>query len=53
VEVGDLKRGFDLDVKNPNKEFVETEHTSAELLAALKKSFQRSTAIVDEIESSL
>ena len=53
VKVGDLKRGFDLDVKNPRKEFIETEHTSAELLAALKKSFLRAASIVDEIGSSL
>ena len=53
VNVGDLKRGFDLDSKNPNKEFVETEHTSAELLAGLKKSFLRAASIVEQIESSL
>jgi type I restriction enzyme M protein len=53
VKVGDLKRGFDLDVKNPNTEFVETEHTSAELLAALTKSFHRAASIVEEIKSSL
>ncbi len=53
VNVGQLKRGFDLDVKNPNKEFVETEYTSAELIAALTASFQRSTAILDEIQRSL
>lgn len=53
VKVVDLKKGFDLDSKNPNKEFIETEHTSAELLAGLKKSFLRAASIVDQIESSL
>lgn len=53
VNVKDLKKGFDLDSKNPNKEFVETEHTSAELLASLKKSFLRAASIVEQIESSL
>jgi type I restriction enzyme M protein len=53
VKVEDLKRGFDLDSKNPNKEFVETEHTSAELVAGLKKSFLRAASIVDQIEESL
>ena len=49
VKVEDLKKGFDLDSKNPNKEFIETEHTSAELLAALKKSFLHAASIVDRL----
>lgn len=53
VKVEDLKKGFDLDVKNPNKEFIETEHTSAELLAGLKKSFLRAASMVEQIERSL
>lgn len=53
VNVKDLKRGFDLDVKNPNAEFIETEHSSAELLDALKKSFQHAASIVNEIERAI
>ena len=53
VPVSALKRGFDLDVKNPRKEFIETEHTSAELLSALKQSFGRAASIVEEIERSI
>jgi type I restriction enzyme M protein len=53
VKVEDLKKGFDLDSKNPNKEFVETEHTSAELLEGLKKSFLRAASMVEQIERSI
>ena len=53
VKVEDLKKGFDLDVKNPNNEFIETEHATADLLDALRKSFHRATEIVDEIERGL
>jgi type I restriction enzyme M protein len=53
VNVKDLKRGFDLDMKNPNKEFIETEHSSAELMDALKKSFHRAISIVNEIERGI
>jgi type I restriction enzyme M protein len=53
VKVGDLKKGFDLDVKNPRAEFIETEHSSAELLAGLKQSFIRSASIIDQIERRL
>ena len=53
VKVEDLKKSFDLDSKNPNKEFVETEHTSAELLATLKKSFHRAASILEEIKRGI
>lgn len=53
VKVDDLKKGFDLDVKNPNKEFIETEHSSRELLDALKKSFIRSISILSDIERGI
>ena len=52
VKVEDLKDGFDLDVKNPNQEFVETEHTSEELIAELKKSFARANSLVEKIAQS-
>lgn len=53
VNIQDLKAGYDLDAKNPRAEFIETEHTSAELFSALKKSFQRASELVKEIEQSI
>jgi type I restriction enzyme M protein len=53
VNVGDLPRGFDLDVSNPKTQFTETEHTSAEILEALKISFQKAISIVSDIERGL
>ena len=49
VKVGDLKRGFDLDVKNPNSEELEAGHTSEELIALLNRSFQNSAAMLETI----
>ena len=53
MKVGDLKRGFDLDVKNPNKEFIETDHSSANIIEGLKKSFLLAANLVEQIERSL
>ena len=49
VKVGDLKRGFDLDVKNPNSEELEAGHTSEELIALLTRSFQKSAAMLETV----
>ena len=49
MKVEDLKRGFDLDVKNPNSEELEAGHTSEELIALLNRSFQKSAAMLETI----
>ena len=53
VKVGDLKRGFDLDVKNPHRAEEDTASTSAEIINALKNSQTRMAAMLTEIESVL
>jgi len=53
VKVGDLKRGFDLDVKNPTTSAFEHELTAHEILAELQKSFAKSTALLKQIHPSL
>jgi len=53
VKVEDLKRGFDLDVKNPTTSAFEHELTAHEILAELQKSFAKSTALLKQINSSL
>lgn len=49
VKVGDLKKGFDLDVKNPTATATNCELTAHEILGELRKSFQASTALLDNI----
>jgi type I restriction enzyme M protein len=51
VKVSDLKKGFDLDVKNPNREELEAEHTSEELIALLNRSFQKSAAMLETLKA--
>ena len=41
VKVGDLKKGFDLDVKNPNSAISERELSVTECLTAFRKSLDR------------
>lgn len=53
VKVGDLKKGFDLDVKNPTTSAFEHELTAHEILAELRKSFAKSTALLEQINPSL
>lgn len=53
VKVEDLKRGFDLDVKNPNRAEDETGDSSAEIIAALQKSQSRAASMLSEIGSLL
>ena len=50
VKVGDLKRGFDLDVKNPNREELEAEHSTEELITLLNRSFQKSAAMLEALK---
>jgi type I restriction enzyme M protein len=42
VEVGDLKRGFDLDVKNPHQGEEEANLTAAEIMSRIEQGFDRS-----------
>ena len=53
VKVEDLKRGFDLDVKNPTTSAFEHELTAQEILAELRKSFAKSTSLLEEITTAL
>ncbi len=53
VKVGDLKRGFDLDVKNPNSTVEENDHTVEGLLHLLAKRQQEISDLVRKLESSL
>ena len=53
VPVSALKRGFDLDVKNPRGVAAEHELTAKEILAELQTSFARSTELVAEIDTVL
>lgn len=53
VNVGDLKRGFDLDMKNPNSTVEENDHTVEGLLHLLAKRQQKISDLVAKLESSL
>jgi len=53
VKVGDLKRGFDLDVKNPNSTVEENDHTVDGLLHQLAKRQQKISQLVTQLEASL
>jgi type I restriction enzyme M protein len=53
VKVADLKRGFDLDVKNPNSTLEEREHTIEGLLIQLTKRQLKISQLVAHLESSL
>jgi type I restriction enzyme M protein len=49
VKVEDLKRGFDLDVKNPNRAEDEEALSTSELLTCLKDSLLRSQELVNKL----
>jgi type I restriction enzyme M protein len=53
VKVADLKKGFDLDVKNPNSTVKENDHTVEGLLHLLAKRQQKIGDLVATLESSL
>jgi len=53
VKVGDLKRGFDLDVKNPHRAEDESEKTLPEIVKALEKSFTKSRELLQQITGQL
>ncbi len=50
LKVGDLKMGFDLDVKNPHREEEEAGKTGKEIIAALQKSQSRVGSLLLEID---
>lgn len=53
VKVGDLKEGFDLDIKNPHREEEEADKSLHEIIKALEKSFTMSHTLLDQIKSQL
>ena len=53
VKVEDLKRGFDLDVKNPTTSGFVHELTAQEILTELRKSFAKATAALEQITTAL
>ena len=53
VKVGDLKKGFDLDVKNPNSTVEEHDHTTGALLLQLAKRQQKISQLVTQLELAL
>ena len=54
VSIDTIKeRGFDLDIKNPNKQEEEREYNSAELMLMLSKSFQKSNDLLNHLKEAL
>ena len=53
VKVGDLKKGFDLDVKNPHREDEEDELTASQLIAALESSMRKSEQLLIKMKGDL
>jgi type I restriction enzyme M protein len=54
VSVKDIEtKGWDLDIKNPNKPEAEIEHTSRELIDMLESSFEESRKILESIKNDL
>ncbi|CAM8642582.1 HsdM Type I restriction-modification system methyltransferase subunit [Candidatus Methylacidiphilaceae bacterium] len=50
VKVGDLKKGFDLDVKNPNASVVESEMSVSECLTEFANSIERVTHALNALK---
>ncbi len=53
VKVEDLKKGFDIDVKNPHRAAEETEKTLLEIISALDRSFTKSHTLLEQIKTQL
>lgn len=53
VKVGDLKKGFDLDVKNPHRADEEADLSATELMSRIEKSFELSRHYLDTIRKIL
>jgi type I restriction enzyme M protein len=48
-----IDRGFDLDIKNPNKKTEEIEYSNTDLMTLLDNSFDRSHQLLNEIRKSI
>lgn len=48
-----IERGFDLDIKNPNKQEEVHEYNSSELIELLGKSFEKSSRLLEQLKESL
>lgn len=53
VKVGDLKKGFDLDVKNPKSTVEEQDHTVEGLLHLMAERQQKISALIADLETNL
>ena len=53
VKVGDLKRGFDLDVKNPHRAEEEKELSAAEVLSRLNTSVEITQKLLAELQRQI
>ena len=53
MKVGDLKEGFDLDVRNPTRFDFQHALTAQEILVELRKSFEKSATILKQIDTQL
>ena len=53
VKVGDLKKGFDLDVTNPNREETEDNLTAAQLINTLESSMQKSESLLSKLKTEI
>lgn len=48
-----IERGYDLDIKNPNKQEEVQEYTSTELIDLLEKSMEKSSDLLTQLKSEL
>ncbi|MBL0016457.1 MAG: N-6 DNA methylase [Bacteroidetes bacterium] len=48
-----IDRGYDLDIKNPNKTEESREHSSAELMEMLAKSFEKSNGLLNALKEAV
>ena len=48
-----IARGYDLDIKNPNKQEKVHEYSSAELMELLNRSFDKSKNLLTNIKESI
>ncbi|MBF0396727.1 MAG: N-6 DNA methylase [Desulfobacterales bacterium] len=48
-----IERGYDLDIKNPNKQENNIEYSSAELMQSLEKSFAKSQKLLGQLKEAM
>lgn len=53
VKVGDLKKGFDLDVKNPHRDETEDNLTTDQLINALESSMRKSASLLSKLKTEI